>query len=112
MQNLSFWSNLLKLRKKLKWVIITPDDENGPDSEHSIQHALSTECNVHKKWILDSRATCHVCNQQSLFTHYTTSAKAIECSIGLWLKSAGNWTGECSAHDESTQQQNQQAYTS
>ena len=64
---------------------ITPDDDNSSDNEHTslvVQHDLSTECSDHHRWILDSGATCHMCNQQSLFTHYQPLAKPLNILFG------------------------------
>ena len=50
-------------------VTITPEDETSTDSESTglvVQHALSSDCNMRNKWILDSGATCHMCNQKSI----------------------------------------------
>ena len=51
-------------------VTITPDDEST-DSESTglvVQHALSVGPDVRNQWIIDSGATCHMCNQKDLFT--------------------------------------------
>ena len=64
---------------------ITPDDDNSSDNEHTglvVQHALLTECNNYHGWILNSEATCHMCNQQSLFTHYQPLAKPLNVLLG------------------------------
>ena len=47
-------------------VTITPDDENT-DSESTglvVQHALSVGPDVRNQWIIDSGATCHMCNTE------------------------------------------------
>lgn len=79
----------VQVKKKSKMgafkVTITPDDDNSSDSEHTglvVQHALSAECNDPHRWILDSGATCHMCNQQSLFTHYKPLAKPMNVLLG------------------------------
>jgi len=66
-------------------VTITPDDDNSSDNEHTglvVQHALLTECNDNHRWILDSGVICHMCNQQSLFTHYQPLAKPLNVLLG------------------------------
>ena len=49
------------------------EDDNSTDSESTglvVQHSLSSECNMRDQWIIDSGATCHMCNQEMLFCHY------------------------------------------
>jgi len=51
------------------------EDNNSTDSEGTdlvVQHALSSESNAHDRWILDSGATCHMRNQNVLFSCYQT----------------------------------------
>ena len=58
---------------------------NSTDSESTglvVQHALSSDFNAHNKWILDSGATCHMCNQESLFTHYQPLQKPLMVVFG------------------------------
>ena len=54
-------------------VTITAEDESDSDSEGTglvVQNALSTKCNSRDQWILDSGATCHMCNKKELFSHF------------------------------------------
>lgn len=51
-------------------VTITAEDENSSDSEGCglvVQHALSAGPTGAGQWILDSGATCHMCNKESMF---------------------------------------------
>ena len=66
----------VQVKKKSKMgafkVTITEDD-NSSDSESTglvMQHALPSECSARDQWILDSGATCHMCNQEILFCRY------------------------------------------
>jgi hypothetical protein len=50
-------------------VTITAQDESSTESEGTglvVQHALSTDGRINGEWILDSGATCHMCNKQSI----------------------------------------------
>ena len=52
-------------------MIITAEDENSSDSESTglvVQHALSADCNARDQWIVDSGATCHMCNSEVMFS--------------------------------------------
>ena len=52
-------------------VMITAEDGNSTESEGTglvVQHALSlADSNTRDEWILDSGATCHMCNNESMF---------------------------------------------
>ena len=51
-------------------VTITAEDENSSDSEGCglvVQHALSAGPMTSGQWIVDSGATCHMCNKESMF---------------------------------------------
>lgn len=50
-------------------VTITAEDENSSNESTSlvVQHALSAGSNVGDQWILDSGATCHMCNNEAMF---------------------------------------------
>ena len=82
-------SRSVQVKKKTKIgafkVMITPEDETSTDSESTglvVQHALSSDCNTRNKWILDSGATCHMCNQQSIFTDYQPLQKPLKVVLG------------------------------
>ena len=52
-------------------VTITAEDEDGSDSESTglvVQHALSANGRSDSQWILDSGATCHMCNKESMLS--------------------------------------------
>ena len=56
-------------------VTITADDENSSDSEGCrlvVAQALSAGPTTQEQWILNSGATCHVCNKESIFTTLQT----------------------------------------
>lgn len=66
-------------------VTITAEDENSTDSESTglvAQHALSTESNSHDQWIIDSGATCHMCNKKSMFSHYQPQETPLNVILG------------------------------
>ena len=47
------------------------DDENCSDGESTglvVQHALSADSNAHDQWIIDSGATCYMCNNEAVFS--------------------------------------------
>jgi len=56
--------------------VTVTEDDNSTDSEGTglvVQHALLSEYNIaYDRWILDSVATCHMCNQKVLFSCYQT----------------------------------------
>ena len=56
-------------------VTITAQDDNSSENESAgliVQHALSVESVTNYQWILDSGATCHMCNNKDLFTNLHT----------------------------------------
>ena len=70
-------------------VTITAEDENSTDSESTglvVQHALSTKCTTkctsHDQWILDSGATCHMCNKKELFNQFHTLQAPLNVTLG------------------------------
>ena len=66
-------------------VTITAEDENSTDSESTglmVQHALSTESNTHNQWIIDSGATCHMCNEETTFSNYQTLDTPLNVILG------------------------------
>jgi len=75
-------------------VTITEDD-NSTDSEGTglvVLHALSSEYNAYDRWILDSGATCHMCNQKVLLSN---TQGATECCAWRWSKLASNRERKC-----------------
>jgi len=78
----------VQVKKKTKTgafkVTITAEDENSSDSESTslvVQHALSADSNARNQWILDSGATCHMCNSESMlaiFELYTAHLVMVE----------------------------------
>ena len=66
-------------------VIITAEDENSTDSESTglvVLHALSTKSNTRDHWILDSGATCHMCNKKALFSHFEALQTPLKVTLG------------------------------
>ena len=66
-------------------VTIMAEDENSTDSESTglmAQHALSTESNTHNQWIIDSGATCHMCNEKTSFSNYQTLDTPLNVVLG------------------------------
>ena len=52
-------------------VTITSEDENCSNGESTglvVRHALSADSNSHDQWIIDSGATCHMCNNDAMFS--------------------------------------------
>ena len=78
----------MQLKKRAKMgafkVTITEDDYNTDNKGTGlvVQHALSSECNAHDQWILDSGATCHMCNQKVLFSCYQTLKMPLNVVLG------------------------------
>ena len=62
--------------------------ESGSDSERNAiglvtSHALSTlECSEADSWIVDSGATCHICNDRQSFTDFHTLEKPQDVTLG------------------------------
>lgn len=82
-------SRSVQVKKKTKMgafkVTITPEDGTSSDSESTglvVQHALSSTCDARNRWILDSGATCHMCNERSLFTDYQPLQKPLKVVLG------------------------------
>ena len=63
---------------------ITTED-NSSDSESTslvVQHALSADCNAHDQWILDSGATCHMCNNEVMFSDLRALHSPLNITLG------------------------------
>ena len=94
-------------------------DAEGPDSSSEeiglvVQHALSTgtESSPRTTWIVDSGATCHVCNERSSFVDLYDLEKPLDVTLGdghtlkatargtvvLTMK-IGQLTRRCKLHD-------------
>jgi len=107
----------VKKRTKMGAFKVTiTEDNDSTDSESTglvVQHALSSEVNAHDRWILDSGATCHMCNQETLFSCYQAlktplnvvlgdgrSLQAIgKGSVELEMKLYNGKTKSCTLHD-------------
>ena len=64
---------------------ITAEDGNSSDSESTglvVQHALSAGPNLHGQWILDSGATCHMCNKESMFCELQALPTPLNVTLG------------------------------
>ena len=73
----------VQVKKKTKMgafkVTVTQDDDIT-DSEST--GALSSEHNACDQWILDSGATCHMCNQERLFSDYQALQDPLNVVLG------------------------------
>ena len=67
-------------------VTITAEDKNSSDSESTglvVQHALSAgDSNARDQWILDSGATCHMCNNEEMFSNLCTLRSPLNVTLG------------------------------
>ena len=66
-------------------VTFTAEDESSSDRESTglvVQHALSSKCNTPDQWILDSGATCHVCNKKELFSQFQALQIPLNVTLG------------------------------
>ena len=66
-------------------VTITAEDESSTDSESTglvLQHALSADSGGHDRWILDSGATCHMCNYETMFSNFRTLPSPLNITFG------------------------------
>ena len=66
-------------------VTITADNENSSDSESTglvVQHVLSACSNGHDQWILNSGATCHMCNTTATFDDLQPLPKPLNVTLG------------------------------
>ena len=64
---------------------ITAEDENCSDSESTglvVQHALSADSNAHDQWIIDSGATCHMCNNEAMFSELRALHSPLNVTLG------------------------------
>ena len=60
-------------------------DSSSSDSESIglvVRHALSTSAGSHDSWIVDSGATCHMCNDRKLFVELCNLEKPLEVTLG------------------------------
>ncbi len=65
---------------------VTISAENESDSEdEGVQHALSVDIHAHNQWILDSGATCHMCNTEAMFSE----VQAVTLGDGRTLEGTG-----------------------
>ena len=66
-------------------VTITADNENSSDSESTglvVQHVLSACFYGRDQWILDSGATCHVCNDPATFSDLQPLSVPLNITLG------------------------------
>ena len=110
----------VQVKKKTKMgafkVTITAENENSSDSESTglvVQHALSADSNAHDQWILDSGATCHMCNDEAMFSHLRALRSPLNVTLGdgrnlqavgrgnvvLTMKLPQGKTESCTLHD-------------
>ena len=60
-------------------------DSSSSDSESVglvVRHALSASAGMHESWIVDSGATCHMCNDRRLFVELCNLEKPLEVTLG------------------------------
>ena len=76
----------VKKKKKMGAFKVTfTQDDDSTDSESTglvVQHALSSKYNATNRWILDSGATCHMCNQEILFSDFQRLQKPLNVVLG------------------------------
>ena len=73
------------MKKTAFKVTITAEDENSSDSESTglvVQHAFCTDSNVHDQWILDSGATYHICNTETMFNNFRALRNPVNITLG------------------------------
>ena len=82
-------TKLVQAKRKTKAgafkVTITAEDENSTDSESTglvVQHALSADSREHDRWILDSGATCHMCNNEVMFSDLQALHSPLNVTLG------------------------------
>ena len=64
-------------------VTISAEDENSSEGESTVvTHALSAESTLRDQWILDSGATCHMCNQENLFVNLKVIHNPLNVTLG------------------------------
>ena len=66
-------------------VTITAEDENCSDGKSTglvVQHALSADSNAHDQWIIDSGATCHMCNNEAMFSELRALHSPLNITLG------------------------------
>ena len=66
-------------------VTITTEDESGTESEGTglvVQHALSAAPKLGNQWIVDSGATSHMCNDESIFTNLHALSPPMYITLG------------------------------
>ena len=92
--SLKYWKQFTKGRKGVKNEVthtrenVTHTRENGRDSEQNVIgvvtcHVLSAvETNEADSWIIDSGATCHICNNRQSFVNFHTLEKPQEVTLG------------------------------
>ena len=75
----------MKTKMGLFKVTITAEDENCSDGESTglvVQHALSADSNTHGQWIIDSGATCHMCNNEAMFSELLALHSPLNITFG------------------------------
>ena len=74
---------------------ISAEDESGSESESTglvVQHALSADSTIHGQWIVDSGATCHMCNSPDQFSSLQALCSPLTATLsdGHALQAAGH----------------------
>ena len=66
-------------------VTITAEDENSSDVENCglvVHHALIGGPSTNSQWILDSGATCHMCNKETMFNNLQALSVPLNVTLG------------------------------
>ena len=66
-------------------VTITAEDESGSESEGTglvVQYVLSAASKSSNQWIVDSGATSHMCNDESIFTNFRPLSPSLHVTLG------------------------------
>ena len=75
-----------KDRQNVNFAEKTRQDSSSSDSDYGlvvVSHALSSVTNIEKsKWIVDSGATCHMCNNKNLFLELRNLEEVHEIKVG------------------------------
>ena len=58
------------------------EEENSEDDALLVTHALLSSAESKGNWIVDSGATCHMCNDQQLFKQFVSLKEPQEVTLG------------------------------
>ena len=92
---LESYNVLVTAQEANAYVPLLADDST--DSENTglvVQHALSSKYNAPNCWILDSGATCYMCNQERLFSDFQHLQKPLNVVLGDGRSLLATCTGQ------------------